>query len=52
MDLPRLPLTENLGLFLTLARAGDELVALHLLECPKLEKPISGKGEADTTSEL
>jgi hypothetical protein len=41
MDFPRLPLTGNLELFRALARLGGELVALHLLESPKLEKPIT-----------
>jgi len=41
IDFPRLPLTGNLELFRTLARLGGELTALHLLESPKLEKPIT-----------
>ena len=40
-DFPRLPLTGNLELFRALARLGGELVALHLLESPKLDKPIT-----------
>ena len=40
-DFPRLPLTANLDLFRALARLGGELVALHLLESPRLEKPIT-----------
>ena len=36
IDFPRLPLTGNLELFRELARLGGELVALHLLESPKL----------------
>ena len=36
MDFPRLPLTSNLDLFRVLARLGGELVALHLLEAPKV----------------
>ncbi|NUM53145.1 MAG: N-6 DNA methylase [Candidatus Hydrogenedentes bacterium] len=40
-DFPRLPLTGNLELFGALARLGGELVALHLLESPKLDKPIT-----------
>ena len=39
IDFPRLPLTGNLELFRALARLGDELTALHLLESPKLDKP-------------
>jgi len=38
-DFPRLPLTGNLELFRALARLGGELVTLHLLESPKLDKP-------------
>jgi predicted helicase len=41
IDFPRLPLTGNLELFRALARLGAELVALHLLESPKLDKPIT-----------
>jgi hypothetical protein len=41
IDFPRLPLTGNLELFRALARLGDELVALHLLKSPKLEKPVT-----------
>jgi predicted helicase len=40
-EFPRLPLTGNLTLFRALARLGEELVALHLLESPKLDKPLS-----------
>jgi predicted helicase len=40
-DFPRLPVTGNLELFRALARLGSELTALHLLESPKLEKPIT-----------
>jgi hypothetical protein len=41
IDFPRLPLTSNLELFRTLAQLGDELVALHLLESPRLAQPIT-----------
>jgi predicted helicase len=41
IDFPRLPLTGNLELFRALARLGGELTALHLLESPKLDKPIT-----------
>jgi predicted helicase len=41
IDFPRLPLTGNLELFRTLARIGDELVALHLMESPKLNNHIT-----------
>ena len=40
-DFPRLPLTSNLDLFRTLAKLGRELVALHLMESPRLEKIIT-----------
>src|ERR1017187_3378954 len=36
IDFPRLPLTSDLKLFRTLAARGAELVALHLMESPKL----------------
>jgi hypothetical protein len=48
IDFPRLPQTGNLGLFRELARLGDELVALHLLESPKVNTFITrfeGKGD-------
>jgi type ISP restriction-modification system protein/Eco57I restriction-modification methylase len=38
IDFPRLPLTGSLQLFRALARLGEQLVALHLLESPKLDK--------------
>lgn len=41
IDFPRLPLTGDLELFRGLARLGGELTALHLLESPKLSKPIT-----------
>ncbi len=41
IDFPRLPLTGNLELFRALARLGGELTALHLLESPKLNQPIT-----------
>jgi predicted helicase len=41
IDFPRLPLTGNLELFRALAKLGGELVSLHLLESPRLEKPIT-----------
>ncbi|MBN1886479.1 MAG: N-6 DNA methylase [Thermoflexales bacterium] len=48
IDFPRLPLTRDLGLFRTLAGLGAELVGLHLLESPALDKPITrfvGRGD-------
>jgi len=41
IDFPRLPLTGNLELFRALARLGGELVALHLLESPTLDQPMT-----------
>lgn len=41
IDFPRLPLTSSLELFRALARLGGKLVALHLLESPKLENLIT-----------
>ena len=41
IDFPRLPLTGNLELFRSLGRLGGELVSLHLLESPKLDKFIT-----------
>jgi hypothetical protein len=41
IDFPRLPLTSSLDLFRALARLGGELTALHLLESPTLDKPIT-----------
>ncbi len=40
-DFPRLPLTSDFGLFRALAEKGAELVALHLLESPVLEKSVT-----------
>lgn len=48
IDFPRLPLTRDLNLFRALAAKGSELVALHLMESPRLKKPITrfvGKGD-------
>ena len=41
IDFPRLPLTSDANLFRTLCAKGAELVALHLLEAPVLQKPIT-----------
>ena len=41
IDFPRLPVTSSLALFRALARLGGELVALHLLESSKLDKPVT-----------
>jgi len=47
IDFPRLPLTSDNELFTTLAKKGEELVALHLMKSKKLNKvitkyPVSG----------
>lgn len=41
IDFPRLPLTKIPKLFCALVRLGCELVALHLLESPRLVQPIT-----------
>ncbi|MBI4505256.1 MAG: DNA methyltransferase, partial [Chloroflexi bacterium] len=41
IDFPRIPLTSDVALFRTLVQKGAELVALHLLESPKLAQPIT-----------
>jgi predicted helicase len=41
IDFPRLPLPGNSDLFYALARLGEALVALHLMESPELENLIS-----------
>ncbi len=41
IDFPRLPVPSSLKLFHDLARLGGELVALHLMESPKLENFIN-----------
>jgi predicted helicase len=50
IDFPRLPLTGDLELFHDLARLGEELTAMHLLESPKLDQPntdfIGGRAPA------
>lgn len=53
IDFPRLPLTGNLELFRALAQLGGDLVALHLLESPKLARPateyVGGRSPAITS---
>jgi predicted helicase len=49
-DFPRLPVTPKPDVFASLADLGTELVALHLMESPKLEKYITkyvGKGASE-----
>ncbi len=41
IDFPRVPITSSIDLFRSLAKLGGELVSLHLLESPNLEKPIT-----------
>jgi predicted helicase len=41
VDFPRLPLPGDLDLFRDLARLGGDLVALHLIESPKLDEFIT-----------
>ncbi|MCZ0938512.1 MAG: hypothetical protein OXJ55_07730 [Caldilineaceae bacterium] len=41
LDFPRIPLPGGAELFRELAEAGHELLALHLLESPKLDWPIT-----------
>ena len=52
VDFPRLPLTSDLELFRALAGKGAELVALHLMESPRLndfitEFPVKGDNEVE-----
>jgi predicted helicase len=51
-DFPRLPLTGNKTLFAALVEKGAELVALHLLEAPTLDRlvtsfPVSGSNKVE-----
>lgn len=41
IDFPRLPLTSSLDLFRALSKLGGELVALHLMESPKLDQHLT-----------
>jgi predicted helicase len=41
IDFPHLPLTTSLKLFSTLAQLGSRLTALHLLESPIINKPVT-----------
>ena len=41
IDFPRLPLTSSLEMFRALAKLGGELVAMHLMESPKLDRHIT-----------
>ena len=41
LDFPRVPLPESVDLFRRLVDAGHDLLVLHLLESPKLRKPIT-----------
>ncbi len=51
-DFPRLPLTSNKELFKVLVEKGAELVALHLMEAPVLDKlitkyPVTGSNKVE-----
>ena len=41
IDFPRIPFTFNESLFCQIAEYGEALVALHLMDSPKLRKPIT-----------
>ena len=41
IDFPRVPLTSSLDLFRTLSELGGELVALHLMESPRLDQHLT-----------
>ena len=50
MDFPRIPLTEDYGLFSKLAEMGKELADIHLLKSPRLSPPLAryqGSGSND-----
>ncbi len=40
-DFPRLPITRKIGLFRSLAKLGEKIAGLHLLESPKLTQHIT-----------
>jgi predicted helicase len=41
LDFPRVPLPGNRAVFRDLASAGQDVLAMHLLESPKLDRPIT-----------
>ena len=41
LDFPRVPLPGSVGLFRELVEAAQDLLALHLLESPRLRKPVT-----------
>ena len=50
IDFPRIPFTTDHALFQKLAKLGDDLIELHLLKHPSLDKPVSkynGNGNSD-----
>lgn len=54
IDFPRVPVTSDWGQFQTLSRLGGELLSLHLLKWPGLDRPItsypiSGSNEIERT---
>ncbi|MFZ2413708.1 MAG: type ISP restriction/modification enzyme [Candidatus Cryosericum sp.] len=51
-DFPRIPFTKDRDTFLKLAALGQQLIDLHLVRSPELDKPISrfcGKGDGAVT---
>ena len=40
-DFPRIPITSRIELFRAMSKLGDELVALHIMESPKLDKHVT-----------
>lgn len=47
IDFPRIPFVKNSKTFDKLAKLGEELVDLHLLKSPKLEKPLASFPKSD-----
>lgn len=52
IDYPKIPFTDDVNLFLTMAKLGEELANLHLLKSNKLSKPlVKFQGEGDSKIE-
>ncbi len=51
-DFPRLPFTSNLKLFRIIAKLGGEMVALHLMESPRLNKSIAKWSDKSPSCEV
>lgn len=52
IDFPRLPVTSNKELFLSLCQLGEKLVSLHLMASDGIEKRVTGlEGEGDNIVE-